>query len=106
MTEIITVMDVLKRLTGALLLLKLAEHVIPKLVSNGHTTAEHAGVILGQIPALRADIQHEVDSAKTAMEAIQDRVEVIAQFLLLHKGGLNPVQSGELQHLLDEVRGA
>lgn len=106
MTEILTAMDVLKRLSGALLLLKLAETIIPRLVSNGHTSPEVASKVLGQIPTLRSEITHQIEAVKAVMEMIQDRVEAIAQFLLLHRSHIDDNDSAELNRLLGEVRGA
>jgi hypothetical protein len=102
---VITVLDMLKRLTAALHLLKLAEDVIPSFVSSGVTTAEHAEKILAQIPALRTDIDDQVNAAKIMMVSIQDRVEAVAQFLMLHRASLSRAQSEDLDRWLGEVRG-
>jgi len=104
-TIVFTVLDILKRLTAALQLLRLSEDVIPTLVSNGSTTAEHANAVLSQIPALRKDIDEQVNAAKIAMESIQDRVEAVAQFLMLHRKSLTRAQSEDLDRWLAEVRG-
>lgn len=100
-----TVLDMLKRLTAALHLLRLAEQVIPTLVSRGRTTDEHAKKILDQFPALRTDIDEQVNAAKIMMSSIQDRVESIAQFLILHRSALSPAQAEDLDRWLAEVRG-
>jgi hypothetical protein len=100
-----SVLDMLKRLTAALHLLRLAEQVIPVLISGGHTTREHAQKILDQIPALRADIDEQVNAAKFMMVSIQDRVESIAQFLLFHRNALGRAQAEDLDRWLAEVRG-
>ena len=104
-TLVVTVLDLLKRLTAALQLLRLSEDVIPTLVSSGSTTAEHANAVLAQIPALRKDIDDQVNAAKIAMESIQDRVEAVAQFLMLHRKSLTRAQSEDLDRWLAEVRG-
>lgn len=106
MTEIKTAITVLKRLSGSLLLLKIAEAVIPRLVRNGHMTASAAEKILAQVPELRAEISREIEAVREAMELIQDRVESIAQFLLLHRTHLEANEESEVQRLLQEVRGA
>ena len=100
-----SVLDILKRLTAALHLLRLAEQAIPALLSGGHTTSEHAQKILDQIPALRADIDEQVNAAKFMMVSIQDRVESIAQFLLFHRNALGRAQAEDLDRWLAEVRG-
>jgi polyhydroxyalkanoate synthesis regulator phasin len=105
MTQLTSLFEIVKRLPSALHLLKLAEEVIPTLVSRGATTAESAKTILGQIPALRADIEEEIASAKRMMRSIQDRVEALAQFLLLHRGMLTAQQSAELDRQLKALKG-
>ncbi|HTO02479.1 MAG TPA: hypothetical protein VL069_02200 [Opitutus sp.] len=100
-----SVLDILKRLTAALHLLRLAEQVIPTLLSRGHVTGEEAQKILDQIPALRSDIDEQVNAAKFMMASIQDRVESIAQFLLFHRDALGRAQVEDLDRWLAEVRG-
>lgn len=100
-----SVLDILKRLTAALHLLRLAEQVIPTLLAGGHTTSEHAQKVLEQIPALRSDIDEQVNAAKFMMTSIQDRVEGIAQFLRLHREALSRAQTEDLDRWLAEVRG-
>lgn len=100
-----SVLDILKRLTAALHLLRLAEQVIPTLLSGGHTTGEQAQKILAQIPALRSDIDEQVNAAKIMMVSIQDRVESIVQFLLFHRNALSRAQAEDLDRWLAEVRG-
>lgn len=105
MTQLTSLLDIVRRLPPALHLLKLAEEVIPGLVSRGATTSENARVILGQIPALRADIEEQIASAQRMMQSIQDRVEALAQFLLLHRGMLTAQQAAELDRQLKGLRG-
>jgi hypothetical protein len=102
---ITTVLVMLKRLTASLQLLRLAEEAVPALVKSGRTTNENAQRVLDQIPALRNDIDLQVNAAKIMMESIQDRVETVAQFLLLHRCALNRGQSEDLDRWLVEVRG-
>ena len=102
---ITTVLDMLKRLTAALHLLRLAEEAVPALVKSGRTTNENAEAVLDQIPSLRSDIDLQVNAAKIMMETIQDRVEAVAQFLLLHRSALNRGQAEDLDRWLAEVRG-
>ena len=101
---VITVLDMLKRLIAGLHLLRLAEDVIPSLVASRVTTAEHANKVLAQIPALRTDIDDQVNAAKAVMVSIQDRIEAVAQFLMLHRSSLNQAQSEDLDRWLAEVR--
>lgn len=105
MTQITSLLEIIRRLTGALHLLRLAEEVIPTLVSRGVTTAENAAIILGQIPSLRADIDEQVANAKSAMRSIHDRIEALAQFILLHRTMLTERQSEELERHLKTLRG-
>lgn len=100
-----TVLDILKRLTAALQLLRLADEALPDLVASGATTKEHADLISSQLPALRQDIDDQVNAAKVMMGSIQDRVESIAQFLMLHRKALRPDQSENLDRWLAQVRG-
>jgi hypothetical protein len=100
-----TVLDILKRLTAALHLLRMAEEIIPALVNKGSTTGEHASKVLSQIPALRTDIEQQVNAAKVMMASVQDRVEAVAQFLMLHRNSLTRAQSEDLDRWLSEVRG-
>jgi hypothetical protein len=100
-----TVLSILKRLTAALQLLRLADEAIPTLVSSGATTKENADLISAQLPALRKDIDDQVNAAKVMMGSIQDRVESVAQFLLLHRKALRLDQSENLDHWLAQVRG-
>ena len=102
---ITSVLEILKRLTAALHLLRLAEQSIPALVSGGHTSSENAQKILDQIPALRRDIDEQVNAAKIMMVSIQDRVESIGQFLLLHRKSLGPAQGEDLERWLAEIKG-
>jgi hypothetical protein len=104
MTEITSAMGVLKRLSGSLLLLKLAETIIPRLVANGYTDHGSAEKVLGQVPSLRAEIGRQIEAVKEAMELIQDRVEAVAQFLLVHRVHLEPTEESEVRRLLSEVR--
>ena len=104
-TIVVTVLDLLKRLTAALQLLRLSEEVIPSLVAGGLTTQENANVILAQIPALRRDIDQQVNAARILMDSIQDRVESVAQFLMLHRKSLTKTQSDDMDRWLAEVRG-
>ena len=105
-TPIVTsVLDLLKRLTAALHLLRLAEQVMPTLLSRGHATIQQAQEVLDQIPALRSDIDEQVNTAKFMMTSIQDRVESIAQFLRLHREALGKAQVEDLDRWLAEVRG-
>lgn len=106
MTEITAAMGILKRLSGSLLLLKLAETVVPRLVAGGHVEPSSAEKILGQIPALRIEIARQIESVKGAMESIQDHVEAVAQLLLVHRTRLAPTEEAEVLRLLGEVRGA
>jgi len=101
---VLTVLDMLKRLTAGLHLLRLAEEVIPSLVAEGATTAEHANEVLAEIPALRTDIDDQVNAAKIMMVSIQDRMETIAQFLMLHRSSLSQAQSKDMDRWLAEVR--
>ena len=101
---VFTVLDMLKRLTASLHLLRLAEDVIPSLVSRGVSTVEHAEKVLAQIPALRTDIDDQVNAAKIMMTSIQDRVEAVAQYLILHRNSLSRAQSDDLDRWLAEVR--
>ena len=100
-----TVLNMLKRLTASLQLLRLAEEAVPALVKSGRMTNENAQTVLDQIPALRRDIDLQVNAAKIMMESIQDRVEEVAQFLLLHRSALNRGQAEDLDRWLAEVRG-
>jgi hypothetical protein len=104
MLELTSLLDIVKRLTAALRLVKLAEDVIPKLISDGRTTEDNAAVVLRQIPALRADIDQQIKNAVKAMETIQDRVEALVQFLLLHRAALTAEQSAELDQQLHALK--
>lgn len=106
MTEITSAMSVLKRLSGSLLLLKLAETIVPRLVARGYMEQNSAEKVLGQLPALRAEIGRQIEAVQQAMEMIQDRVEAVAQFLLVHRTHLEPDEESEVRRLLGEVRGA
>lgn len=103
-TVVSTVLDILKRLSAALHLLRLAEELIPGLVTTGATSRENAETVLAQIPALRQDIDDQVNAARVMMGSIQDRVEAVAQFLLFHRKALNPAQSENLERWLAQVR--
>ncbi|HEX2852648.1 MAG TPA: hypothetical protein VHO24_05370 [Opitutaceae bacterium] len=106
MTQLTSLLGIVKRLPAALVLLKLAEEVVPSLVARGATSAESAQVILGQIPALRADIDDQIASAERMMRSIRDRVEALAQFLLLHRSMLTPRQAEELDRQLKMLQGS
>ena len=104
MLQLTSLIDIVKRLTAALQLVNLAEEVIPTLVSAGRTTEESAALILKQIPGLRGDIVGQIESALKAMEGIQDRVEILTQFLLLHRGARTANQSALLDQNLAALR--
>lgn len=106
MTEITSAMRVLKRLSGSAQLLTLAETVILRLVAHGHTDAKSAEKVLGRVPALRAEITRQIEAVQEAMELIQDGVEAVAQFLLVHRTHLQPDEASEVHKLLGEIRGA
>lgn len=105
MLQLTSLIDIVKRLTAALQLVKLAEEVIPRLVSEKLTSDKNATTILSQIPALRADIDRQIQNAKDAMEGIQDRIEILTQFLLLHRNALTAEQSALLDQNLAGLRG-
>lgn len=105
MTQLTSLLEIVKRLPPALHLLQLAEEVIPTLVTRGATSAESARIILGQIPGLRADIEDQIANARRMMQSIQDRIEALAQFLLLHRGMLTAQQSAELDRQLKALKG-
>lgn len=105
MLQLTTLIDIVKRLNAALQLVKLAEEVIPGLITGGRSTKENGSIILSQIPALRADIDRQIENAKHAMEGVQDRIEVLTQFLLLHRGALNTEQAERLDQNLKALRG-
>ena len=104
MLEIAPLIDIVRRLRAGLEIVKLSQTVFPRLVADGRTTAEIVDAFLAQLPALQADIEKQIQSAKAAMDAIQDRVEALAQLLLLHRAALSPSESEQLTKSLAQLR--
>lgn len=103
-TPLATVSAIVQRLAAASALVAMAQSAIPHLV-NARLTAEADGLkILNQIAAIRTDIIEQLAAVVRAMESIQDRVEVLGQFLLLHRRALKTDDASEIERLLGAVK--
>lgn len=105
-SAVVSVLEIVSRLGAALRLVGLAEEAIPQIASSGHTSKDVADEVLRQIPSLRADIAQQIEAAKAMLSSIQDRVEAVAQFLMLHRKVLSREQSHDLDRWMSELRSA
>jgi hypothetical protein len=104
-SAVATVLEIVNRLGAALRLIGLAEEAVPHMVAKGHTTDDVARRVMSQIPSLKADIVAQIEAAKVMLSSIQDRVEAVAQFLMLHRKALSATQSRDLDCWMTELRG-
>ena len=100
MSAIPSMLSLLDRLNAAAKLLGLAAMLVPKIGSR-----ESAVTISTQIEALRLEIQRQIDSAERSMQGFEDRLETIAQFLLLNRATISSEEVAEVERLVDLVRG-
>lgn len=92
--------SLLERLHAASSLVALASRILPQVSS-----AESAAVITAQIVALRREIREQIEVVEKSMEGFADRLETIAQFLLLNRERMDPADAAEVHRLLASVRG-
>jgi hypothetical protein len=95
----------MSRLTAGAALIAVASDIVPRLVEQGWMSGDAAAAVLEQIPQLRDDLQRQIDAIAESIEGLQDRVEVLGQFLLLHRAALAPGEAAEVERLLAGVRG-
>ena len=67
--------------------------------------ATTAATVLSQVPQLRSDLQRQIEAAVESLGGLQDRVEVLGQFMLLHREALAATEVADLERLLTTVRG-
>ena len=96
---------IIGRLAAGAALVVMAAEILPRLVDEGRMSASSASTVLEQVPRLREDLQRQIDAVAESLGALQDRVEVLGQFLLLHRDALAPTEVAELEQLLSTVRG-
>jgi hypothetical protein len=96
---------IIARLAAGAALVVMAAEILPRLVDEGRMSPASAATVLDQVPRLREDIQRQIDAVAESLGALQDRVEVLGQFLLLHRDALAPTEVAELEQLLSTVRG-
>lgn len=96
---------IIARLAAGAALVALAGEILPRLVCEGRMSAASASTVLGQVPRLREDLQRQIDAATESLAGLQDRVEVLGQFLLLHQEALAPSEVADVERLLTTVRG-
>jgi len=96
---------IIARLAAGAALVVMAAEILPRLVDEGRMSPTSAATVLDQVPRLREDIQRQIDAVAESLGALQDRVEVLGQFLLLHRDALAPTEVAELEQLLSTVRG-
>ena len=101
MPAIPTFISLLDRLHAAVHLLNLASKLLPELASE---TARQT--ISQQIRALRSEIQQQIDSVERSMQQFQDRLETIAQFVLVNRDKISPDDAREVERLVAAVRGS
>jgi hypothetical protein len=87
-------LSLLDRLNAAARLLALASNLVPKLGSKDSVTT-----ISSQIERLQSEIQKQIDATERSMQGFEDRLETIAQFLLLHRSAISSEEVAEVQRL-------
>lgn len=95
----------LSRLQASASLVALAAGILPRLIAGGEMSPAEGKVVLDQIPALAQDVQEQISQFENSVEAVQDRVEILGQFLLLHRRSLTPNELASVKRLLAKVRG-
>ena len=100
-----SLINLVGRLNAGAALVRLAAEVLPRLSSTGRMPPLDAVRLLAEIPALQRDIEVQLQAAKQSAEAVQDRVETLAQFLLLHRASLSEDEVNQVERLLMAVRG-
>ncbi len=100
-----SLINLVGRLSAGAALVRLAAEVLPRLSSTGRMPPLDAVRLLAEIPALQRDIEVQLQAAKQSAEAVQDRVETLAQFLLLHRASLSEDEVNQVERLLMAVRG-
>jgi hypothetical protein len=100
MPAIPSFVSLLQRLHAASNLVALALRIVPQVSSD-----ETAAIIGAQIAGLRRDIREQIDTVEQSMEKFSDRLETIAQFLLLNRDRMDPADAAEVHRLLASVRG-
>ena len=106
MESLTQVASLLSRLRAGASLVAMASAILPRLVASGRTSEADAAKILAQIPALKQEIQDRISEIAGWVEAVQDRVEVLAQFLLFHRSALASDELAEIERLLHIVKGS
>jgi hypothetical protein len=93
------------RLIASAELLCAAEDLVAGLVKSKRITPESAKLILGDIPSLREEVRRQTELIGEAAERLIDRVEVVVQFLLLHRADFSEEEIARLDQLRNAVRG-
>ena len=106
MESLTQVASLLSRLRAGASLVAMASAILPRLVASGRMSEADAAKILAQIPALKKEIQDRIAEIAGWVEAVQDRVEVLAQFLLFHRSALASDELAEIERLLHIVKGS
>ncbi|MEO6001655.1 MAG: hypothetical protein ABIZ04_17005 [Opitutus sp.] len=99
MSTISTFSSLLGRLNAVAKMLNIAARLLPYVSSQ-----DSASVISQQIADLRAEVARQIAAAEQSMEHIEDKIQTIAQFLLLNRTKIDPADASELEQLLAEVR--
>ena len=93
-------LSLLDRLNAAARLVALASKLVPKLESEDSVTT-----ISSQIERLQTEIQKQIEATERSMQGFEDRLETIAQFLLLHRSTIGSEEVKEVERLVGLVRG-
>jgi D-Tyr-tRNAtyr deacylase len=95
-----TLISLLDRLHAGSRLLTIASELLPLLDSK-----DSVETISSQIAALRNEIEEQIQSMERSMQNIEDRIETIAQFILLHRTKVDSTKAVEIEQLVAMVRG-
>lgn len=101
MPAIPTFISLLDRLHAAMHLLNLASKLVPQLASDAAKQT-----IAQQIRALRGEIQQQIESVERSMQQFQDRLETIAQFVLVNRDKIGADEARQVERLVAAVRGS
>ena len=99
MSTIPTFSSLLGRLNAVAKMLNIAARLLPYVSSEDSAT-----VISQQIAELRAEVARQIAAAEQSMDHIEDKIQTVAQFLLLNRAKIDPSDATELEQLLAEVR--
>jgi hypothetical protein len=105
LTAIPKVISIIDRLHAAYKLVSLVQIVMPRLVSAGTMSQSAADMMVDQIGGIGSQIEQRIDSLSASIDQIQDRVETLGQFLLLHRDALTAGEIREVEKQMIAVKG-